>query len=198
MWIVLFTTRTELTSHKYTMVPAESRTGLEEAGRGLWVGRRSAISVGEDWWRKERNRRRKKCRKVKERREEKGQVKVKIKEMQKIKAEIFRFQSCWLQHYSAITFFVSSVFSLCSVLPLTFRRASSMSGRLPGPFFFFSLARIEDSLSGKGGISSKTVACWGPERARRHWEALERHLLNLLMVCLSHFTALQLSSHITQ
>lgn len=57
------------------------------------------------------------------------------------------------------TFLASSVFSLCSVLPLTLRRTSSISGRFPGPFFFFSLAKIEDSLSGNGGISSKTVAC---------------------------------------
>ncbi|OBS70894.1 hypothetical protein A6R68_00563 [Neotoma lepida] len=27
-----------------------------------------------------------------------------------------------------------------------------------GPFFFFSLAKMEDSRSGKGGISSRTVA----------------------------------------
>lgn len=64
-----------------------------------------------------------------------------------------------------VTLFVVSVFSLCSVLPLTFLRASSMSGRLPGPFFLFSLARIEDSLSGNGGISSKTVAYGGTEGA---------------------------------
>ncbi|KAF3833208.1 hypothetical protein F7725_026873 [Dissostichus mawsoni] len=38
-----------------------------------------------------------------------------------------------------------------------------MSGTLPGPFFFFSLARMEDSLSGNGGISSSTVACGGTE-----------------------------------
>lgn len=44
--------------------------------------------------------------------------------------------------------------SACSsALPFTF------SGSLPDPFFFFSLARMEDSLSGNGGISSKTVAC---------------------------------------
>lgn len=35
---------------------------------------------------------------------------------------------------------------------------SSRSVTVPGPFFFFSLANIEDSLSGKGGISSNTVA----------------------------------------
>lgn len=60
---------------------------------------------------------------------------------------------------AAVTFLASSAFSLCSVLPLTFRRTSSISGRFPGPFFFFSLAKIDDSLSGNGGISSKTVAC---------------------------------------
>lgn len=58
-----------------------------------------------------------------------------------------------------VTFLASSAFSLCSVLPFTFRRTSSMSGRFLGPFFFFSLAKIEDSLSGNAGISSKTVAC---------------------------------------
>lgn len=57
------------------------------------------------------------------------------------------------------TFLASSALWLSSALPLTFRRASSIPGRFPGPFFFFSLAKIEDSLSGKGGISSKTVAC---------------------------------------
>lgn len=60
---------------------------------------------------------------------------------------------------SVVTLFVVSLFSLCSVLPFTLRRLSSMSGSFPGPFFFFSLARIEDSLSGNGGISSRTVAC---------------------------------------
>lgn len=60
---------------------------------------------------------------------------------------------------ATVTFLASSAFSLCSVLPLTFRRTSSISGRFPGPFFFFSLAKIDDSLSGNGGISSKTVAC---------------------------------------
>jgi len=35
-------------SHQCTMVPAESMVGLEEAGRGLLVGRRSAIREGED------------------------------------------------------------------------------------------------------------------------------------------------------
>lgn len=33
------------------MVTAESMMGLEEAGRGLLVGTRSATSMGEDWWR---------------------------------------------------------------------------------------------------------------------------------------------------
>ncbi len=36
--------------------------------------------------------------------------------------------------------------------------SSSVTDTAPGPFFFFSLARIEDSLSGNGGISSRTVA----------------------------------------
>lgn len=36
--------------------------------------------------------------------------------------------------------------------------SSSVTDTAPGPFFFFSLARIDDSLSGKGGISSRTVA----------------------------------------
>lgn len=36
--------------------------------------------------------------------------------------------------------------------------SSSVTDTAPGPFFFFSLARIDDSLSGNGGISSKTVA----------------------------------------
>ena len=40
------------------------------------------------------------------------------------------------------------------------RLASSRSVTVLGPFFFLSLARIEDSRSGNGGISSRTVA-WG-------------------------------------
>lgn len=42
--------------------------------------------------------------------------------------------------------------SVCSFFP------SSISVFVPGPFFFLSLARIEDSRSGNGGISSRTVA----------------------------------------
>lgn len=37
-----------VSSHKYTIATAESKMGLEEAGRGLLVGRRSATSEGED------------------------------------------------------------------------------------------------------------------------------------------------------
>lgn len=36
--------------------------------------------------------------------------------------------------------------------------SSSVTDTAPGPFFFFNLAKIDDSLSGKGGISSRTVA----------------------------------------
>lgn len=38
-------------------------------------------------------------------------------------------------------------------------RPSSRALPAPGPFLRFSLARMEDSRSGKGGISSSTVAC---------------------------------------
>lgn len=41
--------------------------------------------------------------------------------------------------------------------------SSSVTDTAPGPFFFLSLARIDDSLSGKGGISSSTVAWKEPE-----------------------------------
>ncbi|TNN34192.1 hypothetical protein EYF80_055642 [Liparis tanakae] len=34
--------------------------------------------------------------------------------------------------------------------------SSSVADTAPGPFFFFSLAKMDDSLSGKGGISSRT------------------------------------------
>lgn len=37
-----------VSSHRYTVVPAESKMGLDETGRGLLVGRRSVISEGED------------------------------------------------------------------------------------------------------------------------------------------------------
>lgn len=38
-------------------------------------------------------------------------------------------------------------------------RPSSRALPAPGPFLRFSLARMDDSRSGKGGISSSTVAC---------------------------------------
>ena len=38
-------------------------------------------------------------------------------------------------------------------------RLSSRALPAPGPFLRFSLARMDDSRSGKGGISSSTVAC---------------------------------------
>lgn len=42
--------------------------------------------------------------------------------------------------------------------PSLFPSSSSFTDTAPGPFFFFSLARMDDSLSGNGGISSSTVA----------------------------------------
>lgn len=44
----------------------------------------------------------------------------------------------------------------CGIVRASFSFTSVPSGT--AGFFFFSLARIEDSLSGNGGISSKTVA----------------------------------------
>lgn len=40
-------------------------------------------------------------------------------------------------------------------------RPSSRALPAPGPFLRFNLARMDDSRSGKGGISSSTVACRG-------------------------------------
>lgn len=80
----------------------------------------------------------------------------------------WRTPASWQRPGASVTFLTSSLFSVCSVLPLTFRLASSMSGRWPGPFFLFSLARMDDSLSGNGGISSKTVACVDRDYGTRH------------------------------
>lgn len=46
-------------------------------------------------------------------------------------------------------------------------RPSSRALPAPGPFLRFSLARMDDSRSGKGGISSSTVACGAGSRVRR-------------------------------
>ena len=43
---------------------------------------------------------------------------------------------------------------------------SSRALPAPGPFLRFSLARMDDSRSGKGGISSSTVACGVGGRGR--------------------------------
>lgn len=42
-------------------------------------------------------------------------------------------------------------------------RLSSRALAAPGPFLRFSLAKMDDSRSGNGGISSSTVAC-GPDK----------------------------------
>lgn len=55
---------------------------------------------------------------------------------------------------------VGSTPPLMSLL-LASLRPSSRALPAPGPFLRFSLARMEDSRSGKGGISSSTVACGG-------------------------------------
>lgn len=57
---------------------------------------------------------------------------------------------------------------LASLLP------SSRALPAPGPFLRFSLARMDDSRSGKGGISSSTVACRGRGRVRDCLVAEER------------------------
>lgn len=44
-------------------------------------------------------------------------------------------------------------------------RLSSRALPAPGPFLRFNLARMDDSRSGKGGISSSTVACMGRRQA---------------------------------
>lgn len=46
-------------------------------------------------------------------------------------------------------------------------RPSSRALPAPGPFLRFSLARMDDSRSGKGGISSSTVACGAGSRVRQ-------------------------------
>lgn len=53
---------------------------------------------------------------------------------------------------------VGSIPPLMSLL-LGSLRPSSRALPAPGPFLRFSLARMDDSRSGKGGISSSTVAC---------------------------------------
>lgn len=45
-------------------------------------------------------------------------------------------------------------------------RPSSRALPAPGPFLRFSLARMDDSRSGKGGISSSTVACGVRDRCQ--------------------------------
>lgn len=186
-----------VSNYQYTMVAAESMTGLEEAGRGLLIGRRSANSVREDWRRhkadrgqrrgrneregRRENKQRWRSRKYTRRKENKGKVHEAVIYYNTVSYRLvygIRDYGCsgfiwggggvWQTPTCScgVTLLGASVFSLCSVLPLTFLRASLMSGRLPGPFFLFSLARIDDSLSGNGGISSKTVACGGTEAVR--------------------------------
>lgn len=53
---------------------------------------------------------------------------------------------------------VGSTPPLMSLL-LVSLRLSSRALAAPGPFLRFSLARMDDSRSGNGGISSSTVAC---------------------------------------
>lgn len=52
--------------------------------------------------------------------------------------------------------------------------SSSVTETAPGPFFFFSLARIDDSLSGNGGISSKTVAWEKGDQNLCKWNSFTR------------------------
>lgn len=59
---------------------------------------------------------------------------------------------------------VGSTPPLMSLL-LVSLRLSSRALAAPGPFLRFSLARIDDSRSGNGGISSSTVAC-GQEKSQ--------------------------------
>lgn len=76
-----------------------------------------------------------------------------------IKEKVMKKQS-WFTAFEAATAAVSGPRSLppFSSLPSLLLSSSSVTDTAPGPFFFLSLARIDDSRSGKGGISSRTVA----------------------------------------
>lgn len=59
---------------------------------------------------------------------------------------------------------VGSTPPLMSLL-LVSLRLSSRALAAPGPFLRFSLAKMDDSRSGNGGISSSTVACGQDRRS---------------------------------